>query len=37
MITATSDSVVHRKGEPVHPDHEGLIALAVQPSVVAAT
>ena len=36
MITATDESVVHGTGEPVHPDHQGLIALAVQPTVVAA-
>ncbi len=34
MITATRDSTVHGTGEHVHPDHEGLIALAVQPTVV---
>ena len=34
MITATRDSTVHGTGEHVHPDHQGLIALAVQPTVV---
>ncbi len=34
MVTTTSESVVHGSGASVHPDHEGLIALAVQPTVV---
>lgn len=34
MVTTSSDSRVHGTGAPVDPDHEGLIALAVQPTVV---
>ncbi|MDQ2677274.1 MAG: carotenoid oxygenase family protein [Actinomycetota bacterium] len=34
MVTATAGSTVHGSGDRVHPDHEGLIALAVQPTVV---
>ncbi|MFA9563536.1 MAG: carotenoid oxygenase family protein [Acidimicrobiales bacterium] len=33
MLTATAESVT-RDGTPIHPDHEGLIALAVQPGAV---
>ncbi len=33
MVTATASSVT-KHGAPIHPDHEGLIALAVQPGAV---
>ena len=34
MITTTPDSVVHGSTDAIDPDHHGLIALAVQPTVV---
>lgn len=34
MITMTRATIDHRTGRPIDPDYEGLIALALQPSVI---